>query len=121
MRTVSLSSNSWAGRLRFVGASMPSAFTCRIDSTSRRLSGVGLEADPTKPVTPGDERMANHTSSDGVHRTSRYPGNTFLDTVTFLPFLNSTTSSIGTTISWIRSPSSRALMMFSRLPFTLFS
>src|ERR1039458_9991328 len=85
IRTVSLSSNSWVGRERLVGDSTPSAFTWRIDSTSLRLSGVGLDAEPTKPVTPGEERIANHTSSDGVHRTSRYPGKTFLETVTFLP------------------------------------
>ena len=90
-------------------------------STSRRESGVGLVPGPTNPVTPGVLRITDHESSSRSHRQSRYPGKTFFWTTTFLPFLNSTTSSIGMTTSKMRSSTFIETIRLSRFDFTLFS
>ena len=65
--------------------------------------------------------MQYHDSSFIRQRTSRYPGKTLRCTVCFLPFLNSTTSSIGMTTSKILSSMFMLWMRAWRLAVTFFS
>src|SRR5665811_1419527 len=103
-------------------AFFPSSFsTPRMRSTSRRDSGVGLVWDPTNPVTLGVLRTAYHASSSRYRRMSTYPGNFLRWTVTFLPTLYSTTSSIGMTTSKILSSRCIDLTRDSRFALTFFS
>ena len=120
-RTVSPISHWERGLARWATSSGVSVDTDRKLSTSRRGSGEGLAPWPTKPVTPGVLRMTYQLSSSSARRTSREPGNIFFWTTTFLPALNSTTSSMGMTTSWIRSSMFMEEVRASRFCLTFFS
>src|SRR6478609_5563507 len=92
-----------------------------IVKTSSIDSGTGWCALPTKPVTPGVWRTAPQLSSVRSMRTRTYPGIRTRRTCFFWPFLISVTSSMGTSISKMKSSMLRVWMRVSRLAFTRFS
>ena len=89
--------------------------------TSSIDSGTGWCALPTKPVTPGVWRTAPQLSSVRSMRTRTYPGIRTRRTCFFWPFLISVTSSMGTSISKMKSSMLRVWIRVSRLALTRFS
>src|SRR6266404_945281 len=98
-----------------------------IDSTSSAGVGVG-GSPPTNPITPWVSLMKYHGfsimrlfSSSSSMSINTYPGQSFRVDTVFFWFRTSTTFSIGTRTSLMKSPISSVLIRFSLLSLTFCS